>query len=73
MANWRIIGLAGIGGVAAAGVLLSRKRRAWTEPSPEELRDKLHDRLASGSVLRPGDGEGVETPAEPEPESGAGT
>ena len=50
MANWKLLGLAGVGGVAAAGVLLSRKRRDFDEPSPDELRQKLHDRLASSAT-----------------------
>lgn len=33
-------------GVATAGVLVLRKRRAWQEPDPDELREFLHQRLA---------------------------
>jgi hypothetical protein len=42
---WKILGLAGIAGVAATGVVIvraERRRRAYT---PEEVRRKLHDRL----------------------------
>ncbi|MEM9615675.1 MAG: hypothetical protein AAF962_23075 [Actinomycetota bacterium] len=63
MANWKLIGLAGVGGVAAAGVLLSRRRRDWTEPSPEELRDKLHDRLAASTASTEGAEGAVSTAA----------
>ncbi len=56
MANWKLIGLAGVGGVAAAGVLLGRKRRAWTESPPDELRQRLHERLAESDAAPGGDG-----------------
>ncbi|CAJ1495042.1 hypothetical protein MU0083_001012 [[Mycobacterium] kokjensenii] len=43
---WKWIGLAGVVGVAAGGVLVvrdQRRRRAYT---PEEIRARLHQRLA---------------------------
>ena len=43
---WKLIGLAGVAGVAATGVVLARKRRAQREYRPEELRERLHSRLA---------------------------
>jgi hypothetical protein len=43
---WKLIGLAGLAGVAATGVVVARKRRAHREYDPEELRAKLHRRLA---------------------------
>jgi hypothetical protein len=44
---WKIVGLAGIAGVTAAtGVVVARKRRDHTEYDPDELRDKLHSRIA---------------------------
>jgi len=44
---WKIIGLAGVAGVTAAtGVVVARKRRDQTEYDPDELRDKLHSRVA---------------------------
>jgi hypothetical protein len=44
-ANWKLIGLAGLAGVAATGVVVARRRRDHTEYDPDALRDKLHDRL----------------------------
>lgn len=47
---WKWVGLAGLVGAAAVGtavVVQKRKRRDWTEYEPEELRDKLHERLAA--------------------------
>jgi hypothetical protein len=44
---WKIVGLAGVAGVTAAtGVVVARKRRDHTEYDPDELRDKLHSRIA---------------------------
>ncbi len=43
---WKLIGVAGLAGVAATGVVIARKRRAHHDYDPEELRDRLHRRLA---------------------------
>ena len=43
---WKLVGLAGIAGVAATGAVVARKRRAQREYDPNELRDRLHRRLA---------------------------
>lgn len=43
---WKWIGLAGVAGVVAGGVLVARdqrKRRAYT---PDEIRSRLHQKLA---------------------------
>ena len=44
--RWKLIGLAGLAGVAATGVVLARKRRAHHDYQPDELRERLHRRLA---------------------------
>jgi hypothetical protein len=44
--RWKLLGLAGAAGVAATGVVLARRRRATAEVTPDELRDRLHRRLA---------------------------
>jgi hypothetical protein len=43
---WKLIGLAGLAGVAATGVVVARKRRTHRSYEPEELRARLHQRLA---------------------------
>jgi hypothetical protein len=43
---WKLLGLAGIAGVAATGVIVARgerRRRAFT---PDEVRSRLHERYA---------------------------
>ena len=43
---WKIVGLAGLAGVAAAGAVVVRRRRGQQEYDPADLRAKLHERLA---------------------------
>jgi len=43
---WKLLGVAGIAGVAATGVVVARKRRAHQDYEPDELRQRLHERLA---------------------------
>ena len=43
---WKVLGLAGVAGVAATGAVVVRRRRGHREYDPEALRDKLHERLA---------------------------
>ncbi len=43
---WKVLGMAGMAGVAATGVVLARgerRRRAYT---PDEVRSRLHERFA---------------------------
>jgi hypothetical protein len=44
--RWKLVGLAGLAGVAATGVVVARRRNAPADVSPDELRDRLHRRLA---------------------------
>jgi hypothetical protein len=43
---WKLVGLAGLAGVAATGAVVARNRRAHQEYDHDELREKLHSRLA---------------------------
>jgi hypothetical protein len=49
---WKLIGLAGLAGVAATGVVVARKRRAQRHYEPDELRRRLHRRLEEVSARR---------------------
>ena len=42
---WKLIGVAGLAGVAATGVVVARRRRPQRDYEPGELRAKLHRRL----------------------------
>lgn len=44
---WKLIGVAGLAGVAATGVIVARRRRAHSDYDPVELRTRLHERLAT--------------------------
>ncbi|MBW0115555.1 hypothetical protein [Pseudonocardia abyssalis] len=47
---WKLIGLAGLAGVAATGVVTvraERKRQAYT---PDEIRSRLHERAAQAGA-----------------------
>jgi hypothetical protein len=47
---WKLLGLAGVAGVAATGVVIARaerKRRAYT---PDEIRERLHARVDQGAT-----------------------
>ena len=46
MKLWRILGLAGLAGVAATGFVVIRRRRAYREVDTTELRHRLRARLA---------------------------
>jgi len=48
--RWKLVGLAGLAGVAATGVVLARQHRASRHYQPEELRERLHRRLAEVSA-----------------------
>jgi hypothetical protein len=44
---WKVLGLATIAGVVTAGVVAQRKRRAYRAYDTDELRERLHARLAA--------------------------
>jgi hypothetical protein len=53
--TWKILGLAGFAGVAATGVVVvraERRRRAYT---PDEIRARLHERLADADAGETGE------------------
>jgi hypothetical protein len=50
---WKILGLAGLAGVAASGVVIARSERRRRSYTPDEIRDRLHVRLAEASQVQP--------------------
>ena len=60
--TWKLLGIAGLAGVTATGVVVARRKRAQQEYDPDELRAKLHARLAEAS--REGDGPAASGPGE---------
>jgi hypothetical protein len=45
MKLWKVLGLAGLAGVAATGVIMAREQRQRSQLAPEEVRSRLHQRL----------------------------
>ena len=43
---WKVVGLAGLAGVAATGAVVARRGREHVEYTPDKLRERLHARLA---------------------------
>jgi len=53
MRVWRWVGLAGVVGIAATGVVVARGERTRRSYTPEEIREQLHARLHGPA--QPGD------------------
>ncbi|MFI1994313.1 hypothetical protein [Actinoplanes sp. NPDC020271] len=46
---WKVAGLAGLAGVAATGVVIARGERKRRAYSPDEIRERLHARVAESA------------------------
>jgi hypothetical protein len=42
---WKWLGLAGLAGVAATGVVIARDQRQRSQMTPDDVRARLHERL----------------------------
>lgn len=49
MKLWKVIGLAAFAGVAASGVAVARNQRRRAAYTPDQVRDRLHERHAEAS------------------------
>lgn len=45
MKLWKWLGLAGLAGVAATGVVIARDQRQRTQMTPDDVRRRLHERV----------------------------
>ena len=43
---WKVAGLAGLAGVAATGIVVARSERQRRSYTPEQIRERLHARVA---------------------------
>jgi len=50
---WKILGLAAFASVAATGIVIARDQRRRGAYTPEEIRARLHARLAEASTTPP--------------------
>jgi len=46
---WKWIGLASVAGVVAGGVLVARDQRRRNSYTPEDIRERLHQRVAEAA------------------------
>jgi hypothetical protein len=46
---WKLLGLAGLAGVAAGGVVLARNERQRRAYTPDDVRTRLHERAAAAT------------------------
>ncbi len=49
MRLWRWLGLAGVAGVAATGAVVARQERRRRAYTPEDVRARLHERVAGAA------------------------
>lgn len=45
MRVWKVLGVAGLAGVAATGAIIARNQRARTQLTPDEVRERLRLRV----------------------------
>jgi hypothetical protein len=50
---WKLLGLAGLAGVAATGVVIARNQRQRRAYAPEEIRARLRGRVAALEAAPP--------------------
>lgn len=46
MKLWKVLGIAGLTGVAATGAIIAREQRKRAQVTPDDVRRRLHERLA---------------------------
>ncbi|MCV7111190.1 MULTISPECIES: hypothetical protein [Mycobacteriaceae] len=50
---WKWVGLAGVAGVVAGGVMVARDQRRRNAYTPQDIRERLHQRLAEAEHGEP--------------------
>ena len=53
MKLWKWLGVAGLAGVAATGVVIARDQRERTQMTPDDVRARLHERLEKSTGTDP--------------------
>jgi hypothetical protein len=53
MRVWKVLGLAGLAGVAATGIIIARDQRQRVQLQPDEIKARLHRRLEQESASGP--------------------
>lgn len=60
---WKVLGLAGLAGVAASGAVIARDQRQRSNYSPDEVRSRIHERAEEALAHEEGAPEGSADPA----------
>jgi hypothetical protein len=47
---WKWLGMAGLAGVAATGAIIARDQRQRAQLTPEQVRDRLRERLEESEM-----------------------
>ena len=63
MKLWKALGVAGLAGVAATGVTITRDQRQRSQLTPEEIRARLHQRVAETETAGKADQDSTESSA----------
>jgi hypothetical protein len=50
MKLWKVLGVAGLAGVAATGAIIARDQRKRAQLTPEEIRSRLHDKVTDAQA-----------------------
>ena len=57
---WKVLGVAAFAGVAASGVLIARDERRRESYTPDEVRERLQERLAEAQARASGGAQAVD-------------
>ena len=50
MKLWKALGLAGLAGVATTGAIIARNQRQRAQLSPDQIRERLHQRVEAAQT-----------------------
>jgi hypothetical protein len=50
---WKLLGVAGLAGVAATGAIIARDQRRRAQLTPEQVRERLQERVARAQGQTP--------------------
>ena len=53
MKLWKVLGIAGLAGVAATGAIMARDQRRRVQLEPDEIRSRLQERLEQAEATSP--------------------
>ena len=69
MKLWKALGLAGLAGVATTGAIIARNQRQRAQLTPDQIRERLHQRVEAAQTDPAQAGPTEADPAQPGPGS----